>query len=131
MKASCVLALEAFRALNVLDLFPKGPVTLLLTCDEESGSKTGRPLVEEEARRVKQALVLEPPAPGGEVKTARKGVGHVDHHSTRNCCPRRFESRSGRQRNSRTGSSNRAVPLNEKLRERHDFQRRRGERRYP
>jgi glutamate carboxypeptidase len=75
MKASCVLALEAFRALNVLDLPPKGPVTLLLTCDEESGSKTGRRLVEEEARRVKQALVLEPPAPGGEVKTARKGVG--------------------------------------------------------
>jgi glutamate carboxypeptidase len=75
MKASCVLALEALRALNVLDLPPNGPVTLLLTCDEESGSKTGRPLVEEEARRTRQALVLEPPAPGGEVKTARKGVG--------------------------------------------------------
>ncbi|MFY9620670.1 MAG: M20 family metallopeptidase [Pyrinomonadaceae bacterium] len=74
MKASCVLALEALRALDVLDLPPKGPVTLLLTCDEESGSKTGRALVEEEARRTKQALVLEPPAPGGEVKTARKGV---------------------------------------------------------
>lgn len=74
MKASCVLALEALRALNVLDLPPKGPVTLLLTCDEEIGSKTGRPLVEEEARRTRQALVLEPPAPGGEVKTARKGV---------------------------------------------------------
>lgn len=75
MKASCVLALEALRALHVLDLPPKGPVTLLLTCDEESGSKTGRPLVEEEARRAAQVFVLEPPAPGGHVKTARKGVG--------------------------------------------------------
>lgn len=75
MKASCVLALEAFRALNVLDLPPKGPVTLLLTCDEESGSKTGRPLVEEEARQAAQVFVLEPPAPGGHAKTARKGVG--------------------------------------------------------
>lgn len=74
MKASCVLALEALRALNVLDLSPRRPVSLLLTCDEESGSKTGQPLVEEEARRAKHALVLEPPGPGGEVKTARKGV---------------------------------------------------------
>ena len=75
MKASCVLALEAFRALNVLDLPAKGPVTLLLTCDEESGSETGRPLVEEAARRAAQVFVLEPSAPGGDVKTARKGVG--------------------------------------------------------
>ena len=75
MKASCVLALEAVRALNILDLPPKDPVTLLLTCDEESGSKTGRALVEEEARQAAQAFVLEPPAPGGHVKTARKGVG--------------------------------------------------------
>jgi len=31
--------------------------------------------VEEEARCAAQVLVLEPPAPGGQVKTARKGVG--------------------------------------------------------
>ena len=48
---------------------------LLLTCDEETGSLDGRQLVEEEARRATQALVLEPPAPGGQVKTARKGAG--------------------------------------------------------
>jgi len=50
-------------------------VILLLTCDEETGSLDGRQLVEEEARRATQALVLEPPAPGGQVKTARKGAG--------------------------------------------------------
>ena len=75
MKAACVLAFEALRTLVTLDLIPKRPVVLLLTCDEEAGSQTGRQLVEEEARRAAQVLVLEPPAPGGGVKTARKGVG--------------------------------------------------------
>jgi glutamate carboxypeptidase len=75
MKASCVLALEALRTLVTLDFIPKRPVTLLLTCDEEAGSQTGRQLVEEEARCAAQVLVLEPPAHGGRVKTARKGVG--------------------------------------------------------
>jgi glutamate carboxypeptidase len=75
MKASCVIALEVLRCLTALVLTPQRPVTLLLTCDEEIGSATGRPLVEHEARRAAQVLVLEPPAPGGCVKTARKGVG--------------------------------------------------------
>ena len=75
MKASCVLAFEALRTLTVLGIIPKRSVTLLLTCDEEVGSLTGRQLVEEEARRAQHALVLEPPVPGGQVKTARKGVG--------------------------------------------------------
>ena len=75
MKASCALALEVLRALASLDCAPPRPVVLLLTCDEEAGSMTGRRLVEDEARRATQALVLEPPVPGGHVKTARKGVG--------------------------------------------------------
>ncbi len=37
---------------------------------------SGRALVEEEARRAEYVLVLEPPAPGGRVKTARKGTGY-------------------------------------------------------
>jgi glutamate carboxypeptidase len=75
MKASCVLAVEVLRCLTALDIRPRRPVTLLLTCDEETGSATGRPLVERESRGAAQVLVLEPPAPGGCVKTARKGVG--------------------------------------------------------
>lgn len=75
MKASCVLALEALRTLATLNFIPQRPVVLLLTCDEETGSQTGRQLVEDEARRAAHALVLEPPAPGGQVKTARKGAG--------------------------------------------------------
>ena len=75
MKASCAVVLEALRACSALGLVPRRPVTLLLTCDEESGSMSGRALVEEEARRAECVLVLEPPAPGGRVKTARKGTG--------------------------------------------------------
>lgn len=75
MKANAALALEILRAFSTLELAPSQPVTLLLTCDEEAGSMTGRALVESEARRAEMALVMEPPAGGGLVKTGRKGTG--------------------------------------------------------
>ena len=75
MKANCALAIEAIRACTALDLPPQSPVVLLLTCDEETGSNSGRAIVEAEARRARAVLVLEPPASGGRVKTARKGTG--------------------------------------------------------
>lgn len=75
MKAACAVALEAVRACGELGLRPGRPVVLLLTCDEESGSFSGRELVEREASRAEYVLVLEPPAPGGRAKTARKGTG--------------------------------------------------------
>jgi glutamate carboxypeptidase len=40
MKAACVLAVEVLRCLDALSLTPSRPVTLLLTCDEETGSLT-------------------------------------------------------------------------------------------
>jgi glutamate carboxypeptidase len=75
MKANCALAVEALGACARLDLRPRRPVVLLLTCDEEAGSHTGRALVEQEAARAEHVLVLEPSAPGGAVKTGRKGTG--------------------------------------------------------
>ena len=75
MKAACAVAIEALRACVALGTRPRRPVVLLLTCDEESGSHSGRALVEEEARRAEYVLVLEPSAPGGRAKTARKGTG--------------------------------------------------------
>ena len=75
MKANCALALEVLRACEAIDARPQSPVTILLTCDEESGSSSGRALVEAEAKNARAVLVLEPPAPGGGVKTARKGTG--------------------------------------------------------
>lgn len=52
----------------------RSKVSVLLTCDEETGSATSRELVEEEARRVRAVLVGEPSADGGAVKVARKGI---------------------------------------------------------
>jgi glutamate carboxypeptidase len=75
MKASCAASMEALRACAALGIRPRRPAVLLLTCDEESGSHSGRALVEEEARRAEYVLVLEPSAPGGLAKTARKGTG--------------------------------------------------------
>lgn len=49
-------------------------VTLLVTGDEELGSPGSRALIEEEARAAEAALVLEASAPGGALKTERKGV---------------------------------------------------------
>jgi glutamate carboxypeptidase len=75
MKSGIVIAVQALNAIRSLSLQTKRPVTLLLTCDEEIGSKTSRPLVEEEAQHSAAALVLEPPITGGVVKTGRKGIG--------------------------------------------------------
>jgi glutamate carboxypeptidase len=75
MKASCAVAVEALRACVEQGMRPGRPVVVLLTCDEETGSMSGRALVEEEARRAEYVLVLEPPAPDGSVKTKRKGTG--------------------------------------------------------
>lgn len=74
MKANCALALESLRACATLELRPTHPVVILLTCDEEVGSRSGRALVEAEARRAACVLVFEPSAPGGCAKTARKGT---------------------------------------------------------
>ncbi len=75
MKASVANLIEALRAIASQGLQTKRPITVLLTCDEEIGSRTSRALVEEEARRAAAALVLEPPITGGVVKTGRKGIG--------------------------------------------------------
>jgi glutamate carboxypeptidase len=76
MKGGIVITLWAVRALRELGFFPKGPVTLLLTSDEETGSLTSRSTIEAEALKHGLVFVMEPPvSPGGSYKTARKGVG--------------------------------------------------------
>ena len=75
MKVNCAVALEALRACEAVGLQTRSAITILLTCDEETGSPGGRPLVEAEAQKSRAVLVLEPPASGGRVKTARKGTG--------------------------------------------------------
>jgi glutamate carboxypeptidase len=74
MKANIVLAIETLRFFARNDMTPAGAVTLLLSCDEEVGSHSGRPIVEREAAAADRCLVLEPSA-GGKAKTGRKGTG--------------------------------------------------------
>ena len=77
MKANCALAIEVLRVLTELQATPQFEVTLVLTCDEEVGSLSGWPLIEQVAssRQTRCAFVMEPPASGGRVKTSRKGTG--------------------------------------------------------
>ncbi|MDQ3320843.1 MAG: M20 family metallopeptidase [Acidobacteriota bacterium] len=75
MKANCVLMLEILRAFTELNLKPKNPIIILLSCDEEIGSPTGRKLVETEAKRAEFCFVCEPSA-NGRVKTGRKGTAN-------------------------------------------------------
>lgn len=74
MKANVVLMFEALRFFAKSGTQPPRPITILLSCDEEVGSHSGRPLVEREAANAERCLVFEPSA-NGKVKTGRKGTG--------------------------------------------------------
>jgi glutamate carboxypeptidase len=74
MKAGVVMALEAIKLAGEVD--PDRPVVLLLSGDEETGSRYSRELIEEIAKGCRAVFVLEPAqGPQGAYKTARKGVG--------------------------------------------------------
>jgi glutamate carboxypeptidase len=73
MKAGIVMALHALASLHDRD-----GVTLLVTGDEEVGSPSSRSLIEGEASGVAAVLVLEAAAPGGAVKTERKGASFYE-----------------------------------------------------
>ena len=75
MKAGIAIAMLATRAL--LEVGPAIPhrIVMLWTTDEEVGSESSRAAIEDEARRSRAVLVLEPSLPGGAVKTNRKGCG--------------------------------------------------------
>src|SRR2546423_12377080 len=69
MKAGIVEAAFALEGAK-----PSRPVIVLSTSDEEIGSTSSRPLIEETARQAEAVLVLEPAASGGGLKTARQGI---------------------------------------------------------
>ena len=70
MKAGIVQALHAVAALA-----DTSHIEILLSADEEIGSRASRALIEERARACGAALVLEPSADGGALKIGRKGTG--------------------------------------------------------
>ncbi len=71
MKAGLVIILAAIAQAGP----GRRALRVFLTADEERGSRTGRPHLEEAARGVAAALVAEPALAGGGLKTARKGLG--------------------------------------------------------
>src|SRR4051812_25425814 len=78
MKAGIAIAMLATRALLETDAPPAHRIVMLWTTDEEVGSQTSRDAIEDEARRSRAVLVLEPSLPGGAVKTSRKGCGQYE-----------------------------------------------------
>lgn len=77
MKGGLVIALYAVMAMQELGLKPAHRLVFLFNSDEEVGSLSSRPLIEEEARRSEAALVLEPSRENALV-TWRKGVGRFE-----------------------------------------------------
>jgi glutamate carboxypeptidase len=78
MKSGVMLAAYAVRAIRELGRKTRRRTTLLMTCDEETGSHFSREIIEQEGRLARAALVMEPPIPGGTIKTGRKGVGEFE-----------------------------------------------------
>jgi glutamate carboxypeptidase len=75
MKVGLVQAVHALSLLGMqLDDAGLEAVELLFTGDEETGSRTSRCLIEEDAREAIAVLVLEGSASGGALKVARKGA---------------------------------------------------------
>lgn len=74
MKGGLACMVEALARLREAGASPHRPVTVLATCDEETGSESSRALIEEAARGAHAVLVPEPPLPNGAAKTRRKGV---------------------------------------------------------
>ena len=72
MKAGLVQALWTARLLHENSSAP--PVVFIVNSDEEIGSTTSRPVIEQLARTARAVFVFEAPHHGA-IKTARKGVG--------------------------------------------------------
>jgi glutamate carboxypeptidase len=72
MKAGLIIALWALRASRLMAA--SRPIVLLVTSDEEVGSPSSRPLIEENARRAAFSLVFEPALEDGSLKTSRRGL---------------------------------------------------------
>ncbi len=76
MKSGLAFFVFAMRALRDLNVSAPHEVALLVVSDEEVGSTSSRAITEEEAKRSKCVLVLEPGTGfAGKLKTSRKGVG--------------------------------------------------------
>ncbi len=74
MKAGIVSAIGAVSLAEAGGSL-RGPVTLLISADEEAGSRYSRTLIETLAKEHDRVFVLEPGRDDGALKVGRKGVG--------------------------------------------------------
>ena len=65
MKAGFLYTLEAIKAIKNLDVRMNRRLVMVFNSDEEIGSTSSRALIEDEAKKSKFVLVLEPSARGG------------------------------------------------------------------
>jgi glutamate carboxypeptidase len=74
MKSGLAVTIEALTWLRENGRATRRPVHLLVTCDEEIGSRSAYDMIVAEAQGAAAVLVPEPCLPDGGVKTFRKGV---------------------------------------------------------
>ncbi|MEO7591393.1 MAG: M20/M25/M40 family metallo-hydrolase [Byssovorax sp.] len=77
MKGGLVVAIEALRALTVVDLIERIPVRFVIVSDEEIGSPESQAILRRELAGAACALTLEAGRAADRVITARKGTGAV------------------------------------------------------
>ncbi|HFD40386.1 MAG TPA: M20 family peptidase, partial [Anaerolineae bacterium] len=77
MKGGLVIGLYTVQALRDLGLEPAHRLVFFFNSDEEVGSPSSRPFIEQEARRSRASLILEPSRDGALV-VWRKGVGRFE-----------------------------------------------------
>jgi glutamate carboxypeptidase len=71
MKACLIVMLEAIRLAGD----ERRALRVVVTADEEMGSRTARASLEEAAEGALAGLIVEPPGASGNLKTSRKGLG--------------------------------------------------------
>jgi glutamate carboxypeptidase len=74
MKVSIAMAMMAVEILQEENRLDGRRVSLLVTSDEETGSRTSRELIEELSEEYGVVFCLEPALPKGALKTWRKGI---------------------------------------------------------
>ncbi len=74
MKGGITIALTAIRGLREMNIMPERPIWLLMTTDEEVGSRYSEDAIKDVAKDCGLVLVMEPATKEGALKTWRKGV---------------------------------------------------------
>jgi acetylornithine deacetylase/succinyl-diaminopimelate desuccinylase-like protein len=128
MKANCALAIEVLRTLVELKVTPAFGVTIALTCDEEVGSLSGWPLLEQVAKFATDALCVCDGAAGIRWTREDKPKGNRDlrDQGRRKSGARGTRTGERRERDSRTRAANGTTARAQSFRIGNHSERRRG-----